>query len=193
MGQVQVAPDEAVIYLGVLTEGKTAAEATASNARYTQAVIDAVAAQPNHGITTAGLGITPVMSYDTTTGVGRIVGFRASNTVEVRTKVAYAAGIYDAGIGAGANQSSVAFRVHDEAPHREAALQLAVDEALREAKVVAKAAGVELKDPESIQVEPGGRIFYRSEAIDAKIAATPILPEETTISAAVQIVFRIRD
>jgi uncharacterized protein len=109
--------DEAVVNLGVLTDGKTAAEAVASNAKRTQAMIDAVSSEPNHGVTTLGLSVNPILSYDPGTNVGTIVGFRATNGVEIKTKVGYAGQIYDAGIAAGANQSSgITFRIQNEAP-----------------------------------------------------------------------------
>jgi uncharacterized protein YggE len=158
-------------------------------------VVDAVSAQPNHGVTTSGLSVSPIIRYDTNTNVGTIVGFRATNGVEVRTKIGYAGQIYDAGIAAGANESSgITFRIQNETPHREEALRLAVENAYAEARIVAKAAGVELLGPESIQIEAGGgRIFYRSAAIDARSTPTPVIPEEQTISASVQIQFRTRD
>jgi len=194
-GKVQVAPDEAVVDLSVLTEGKTAAETVASNATLTQALVDAVSAQPNHGVTTTGLSVSPILSYDPNTNIGRIVGFRATNGVEVKTKIGYAAQIYDAGIEAGANQSSgITFRIQNEAPHREEALRIAVEEAYKEANLVAKTANIELDGPESIQIDPGGgRISYRAEALDAKAMATPVIPQDKTIAASVHILFRIRN
>lgn len=191
-GKVQVTPDEAVVHLGVMTDGRTAAEATASNARCTQGVIDAVSSQPNHGVTTSGLSVSPIMSYEPGSSAGTIVGFRAMNGVEVKTKIDYAGQVYDAGIAAGANQSSgITFRIQNEAPYREEALRLAVGEAYKEAKIVAGAASIELMGPESIQINAGGgRIFYRAAALDSKAAATPVAPEEQTISATVQILFR---
>jgi len=194
-GKVQVTPDEAAIHLGVVTEGKTAADATANNARRTQAVIDAVSKLPNHGVTTEGLSVSPIISYDPNTRVGTIVGFRATNGVEVTTKVAYAGQVYDAGIGAGANQSSnITFRVQDETPYREDALRIAVEAAQREAELVAKIANVDIKGAETIHIEPpGSRFFFRAEAIDLKAASTPVIPGEKTISATVQILFRTRD
>ena len=86
-GKVQVAPDEAIVHLGVVTDGKTATDAATSNAARTQAMISAITKQPNHGVTTVGLGVNPIMSYDPQTNVGTIVGFRATNGVEVKTKV----------------------------------------------------------------------------------------------------------
>jgi uncharacterized protein len=194
-GKVQVAPDEAIVHLSVVTDGRTAAEAVAANARQTQAVITAVSAQPNHGVTTSGLSVYPIMSYEPNTSVGTIVGFRATNGVEVMTKPGYVGQIYDAGIAAGATQSSgITFRVQDEGPHREVALRLAIEEAVREAKIVAAAANIALGEVESIQVEPGdGRVFFRSEMLDAKQMTTPVIPERQMITARVHVQFGTRD
>jgi uncharacterized protein YggE len=191
-GQVEVAPDEAVVHLVVLTEGATAAAAVASNAERTQATIAAVSSQPNHGVTTSGLSVSPIVNYDS--GVGRIVGFRATNGVEVKTKVGYAGQVYDAGISGGANESSgITFRIQDETPHREEALRLAVKGAFRDAGIVAKAAKVELEGPDMIQINSGGgRVVYRSEALKAAAVTTPTIPEELTISASVQVQFQTR-
>ena len=193
-GMVQVAPDEAVVHLGINTEGKTAGDAVGSNAKATQAVLDAVSAEPNHGVTTTGLGVSPIMSYDPDTGVGHVVGFRATNGVQVKTKTGYAGQIYDAGIKAGANESSgITFRIQNEAPHREAALKLAVEVAHQEAKLVAQAANVQLDGTDSIQIDAsGGRMVYRTEAVDSKSMPTPVIPQDKTITASVQIQFRTR-
>lgn len=194
IGKVQVAPDEAVVQLSVVTEALTAAEAVASNARQAQAVIDAVSAQPNHGVATSGLSVYPIISYDEGSSNGRITGFRATNAVEVTTKVGYVGQIFDAGVAAGANQSSgITFRVQDEGPHREEALRLAVAQAFREAQAVAGAADVELRGVESINVDPGeGSILFRREGFDAKGGATPVLPDRQTITARVQVQFSTR-
>jgi uncharacterized protein len=193
-GNVQVAPDEAIVELGVVTEAKTAAEAVANNAQVTQAVIDGVSAKPNHGVTTTGLSVSPILRYDQQTGVSTIVGFRATNGVEVKTKVADAGQVYDAGIAAGATSSSgITFGIQNETPYREDALRLAVEAAHREAKVVAQAARVELVGIQSIQVDPaGGRYAFRAAALDISAVATPVIPQEKTISATAQIVFRTR-
>lgn len=193
-GRVAVTPDEAVVHLGVVTDGKTAAEAVAGNAKRTQALIDAVSVQPNHGVTTLGLSVTPIISYDPGTNVGTIVGFRATNGVEVKTKIGHAGQLYDVGITAGATQSSgITFRVQHEAPHREEALRIAVAEAYKEASIVAKTARVDLEGATSIQIDSGGgRVLYRASAVDVKAMATPVTPDDMSIAASVQIQFRTR-
>ena len=192
-GNVQVTPDEAVIYLGLVTEAKTAAEATADNARVTQNVIDAVTAQPNHGVNTTAVNVGPILAYDQSTGISTIVGFRATNGVEVKTKIGYAGQLYDTGIQAGATQSSgITFRIQNETPYREEALRLAVEVAYQEAKIVARAARLELVGVESIQIDAGGgRLAYRSQTFDIK-ATTPVVPEDKMISATVRVAFRTR-
>lgn len=192
-GELRVSPDEAIVDLQVITEAKTATEAVEANARRTQAVVDAVAAEPNHGITTTGLGVSPIVSYDNNR-VPTIVGFRATNGVEVKTKVGYAGRIYDAGVTAGANQSSgISFRVQNETPHREEALRLATKHAYREASIVAKVAGVELEGPEAIEILSADLpIFYRAAMLEAASPPTPVIPGDTTITASVMITFRTK-
>lgn len=192
-GQVEVAPDEAVVQLSVVTESKTAGEAVADNASVTQAVVDAVSAEPNHGVTTSGLGLYPVTSYDPGTQVTSIVAYRATNGVSVRTKIGYAGQVYDAGIRAGANQSSgIDYRLQNESPFRDDALRLAVEDALAQARIVAKAAGVELLGPETIAIDSGRRFQLRAAALDVASPRTPVLPGDLTISAGVRMVLRTR-
>jgi uncharacterized protein len=189
-GHVKVAPDEATVSLSVITEGKTASDAAAANARRAQAVLDAVSAQPNHGVTTSNLSVSPIIDY--TASPYKIVGYRASNSVTVKTKIGYASQIFDTGIGAGATESSgISFGVQDETPFREEALQLAVKVAFSEARIVAKTAGVGLEGPQSIAIDAGGgRIIRQMATIDKSAAATPVIPEDLTISASVRLTFR---
>jgi hypothetical protein len=193
-GEVEVAPDQAVISLTVITQAKTATEAAASNATRTRAVIDAVAGLAHGGITTAGVGVNPITSYDPETNVSEIVGFRATNGVTVVAKPADAGRIYDAGVQAGANQSSgIGFRVADERPHREAALRMAMERAHADARVVAEAAAIGLVGPASIHIDPGVEPFvYRAAALGSDAPSSPMLPDDVTIAASVRVVYRTR-
>ncbi len=190
-GKVEVAPDEAVVRLSIVTEAKTASDASSDNAARTLAVVEAVSAEPNHGVNTSGLGVNPVSSYDPETRTTTITGFRATNRVIVRTKVGYAGQVFDAGIGAGANQSSgIGFRIQEEQPHREQALRQAVTEATANATVVAVAAGLALTGAQTIEINPGaGPAPARALAFRAEATPTPVMPEDLTIAAAVRMIF----
>lgn len=191
-GKVRVMPDEAVVHFIILTDGKTAVDAVTSNARATQATIDAVSAQPNHGVTTTGLSVNPIIKYEA--DVSTVVGYRATNGVEVRTKIGYAGQVYDAGIAAGANQSSgITYQIQDETKHREEALRRAVQQAINEAEIVAKAANIHIVSPESIQINSSNdRVYFRSTALRDAEPATPTIPGELTVSAGVNIQFATR-
>jgi uncharacterized protein YggE len=193
VGRVTAAPDEATLHLTVITEGKTAGEAVAANAKQAQSVIEAVMEKPNHGVTTSGLGVHPILEYDSSSHP-RIVGYRATNGVTVKTKIDHAGQAFDAGIQAGANESSgITFGLSNEAQYREDALRLAVMTGFLEARAVAKTADVELEGPESITIEPsGGRVLFRTASLERSAVATPVIPEDMTITANVRLVFRTR-
>lgn len=193
IGRITVAPDEATVNLTVVTEGKTAGEAVAANAKQTQSVIEAVTEQPNHGVTTRGLGVAPIIQYDVSSRP-QIVGYRATNGVVVKTKIGYAGQVFDAGIQAGANESSgVSFGVSNDEQCREDALRLAVKAAFTEARIVATTADVEIEGSESITIEPsGGRVFFRTASLESSAPMTPVIPEDMTVSATVRVVFRTK-
>ncbi len=193
-GEVSAPPDEAIVMLDVMTQAKTAAEAVSANAERTQAVIDAVMKEPNHGVTTTGLGVHPIYKYDPETNTSTITGFRATNGVRVKTKPSSAGQVYDAGIKAGANVSSgISYRIQDEAPLRENALRMAVEHAFAEAGIVADTAEVKLLGPEAISIDPVGRpILLRAEKLGADAAPTPVIPEGVVIHANVRIKFKTK-
>lgn len=190
--EVEVAPDQAVISLSVITQAKGAAEAAADNATSMQAVIDAIAGLPHDGLTTIGVGVNPITSYDPQGDSTEIIGFRATNGVTVTAKPADAGRIYDAGVQAGANQSSgISFRVADERPHRDAALRMAMDRAHADARVVAETAAVELVGPQSIHIDPGVEpLVYRAAVLGTEAPTSPMLPDDVTIAASVRVVYR---
>lgn len=192
-GRVMVAPDEATVQLTVITEGKTAGEAVAANAQQAQSVIEAVSDQPNHGVTTSGLGVSPIIEYEASSKA-RIVGYRATNTVVVKTKVDHAGQVFDAGIQAGANESSgISFGVSNDDHCREQALRLAVKDAYFEARTVATTADVDLEGPESITIEPsGGRVFFKMASLERSAPMTPVMPEDMIVTASVRLVFRTK-
>jgi uncharacterized protein YggE len=192
IGRINVTPDEATVHLTTITEAESASEAVATNSEITQAVVDAVSALPNHGVTTSGLGVNPMLEYEVSRS--RIVGYRATNNVTVKTKIGYAAQVFDAGITAGANESSgISFGLHDETQFREEALRQAIKSAFNEARIAAKAADIQIEGPESILIDSGGgRVVYMAKALERSAPSTPVIPDDMIITASVQIVFRTK-
>lgn len=192
VGEVQVKPDVAWIRLGVLTNAKTARDASADNATRMSALIERMKQLgiPEKKLQTGGLSVSPVFQYAEVPEKGQIIGYNAENYLTVRCPVDSAGSIFDEGMAAGATQSSsMSFGLQDDSEHADAALEEAVKAARHKAKVVAAALGVRLGGPLSVEVGQGGRIGPQRELAMAKEAATPVLPGAVTVSAQVTIVF----
>lgn len=190
---VEVAPDLAEVRLTALTEAATAAEATRRNAERLRDVLDAVEALPHLSVSTMGLSLEPIYTFDPSTGTSSITGYRAENSIEVETEVGDAGRIFDAGIAAGANVSSgITFRLADERPHREAAIQLAYRHAESDATALATAADVLLLGPEQLVVEPEHPGFRpRFELARSPDTPTPVVPGMLTVTATVRVRFGV--
>lgn len=134
---VNVAPDQAQIDLGVVTQAPTAPVAGTKNAQKLDTVVSAVRRVLGSGaeIKTVGYSLSPEYRYPKEGGQPTITGYTASNVVQVRVNDLTKVGtVIDSGLAAGANSvHSLQFRLKDET-----ATEL---QALREAAVRAKAKG----------------------------------------------------
>lgn len=148
VGEERVVPDRARLSIGVQTQGPTAADASARNARLQRAVIDTLRALgiPQDLISTSGYNVFPEQSYDQTTRRSRITGYNVQNTVVVELRqVSHVGPALDAVLAKGANLvSSLAFYSSDAEGARRRALANAVAKARRDAEAMAQAAGGQL-------------------------------------------------
>jgi uncharacterized protein YggE len=191
-GQVQVKPDVAWVRLGVVTEAKTAADAAAQNAAQASQLVEQILALgiARDALKTTGLSIAPIYEYPEG-GAPRITGYRVEDSITVECAVDLAARVFDAGVAAGANESSgLSFGVRDEAPHRRKALENAVQAARTDGDTVAAAMGVTIQGAKSIEVDAGGvPVLFKTARAERGGADTPVLPGELTVSARVRVVF----
>lgn len=194
-GEIAVVPDVATLRLSIVTQRKTAEDAVDDNAKDANAVVDRISKLgiPKEDMRTEGLNLYPVYETDPKTNVTSIVGYRATNTVNVTAPVALVGKVFDAGVQSGVDESSgLSFGMRDPKPLREKALELAVEAARKEAELVSRAMGVRLLGPKTVQVlSGGGPIRQDSVRLSSSKAATPVLPGSLTISASVQVVWEI--
>src|SRR5512147_1016855 len=153
---VAVAPDTAMIRLGVGTQEKTAREASEANAKQMTAVLAAIkdTGVADRDIQTSRLSLQP--QYDPNkSGTARLTGFQASNQVTVRIRdIDKLPAVLDRAIGAGANEmSGIEFVVSEQSKLLDQARDDAVADARRKAELYAKAAGVKLGNVVSITEE----------------------------------------
>ena len=125
-----------------------------------------------------------------------IVGYRVSNSLQVTTgRLPLVGPLIEAGVKAGANSiDDLSYGLADPATGRAAALAAATDNARKEAGATARAAGVQLGNILSLEVEPvsiDAPVRMMRMAV-AEAAAPPLTPGEVTVRAGVTIVFAIR-
>ena len=143
-GETRVAPDIASINLGVMTEGKTAADALAANATRMTAVMASLkkAAIAEKDIQTSNLSVNPQYRY-VENQAPVLIGYQVSNqvTVAVRDLKKLGAAV-DATVNAGANQvNGISFGLADPSAAENAAREAAVRALSAKADLYAQATG----------------------------------------------------
>lgn len=201
-GDATVAPDLAIVSLGVAETRKTAREALDVANRAMSAVIDALKKQgiAPRDLQTSGLSIQAQYSYpqneDGTPKPPVLTGYTVSNTLTVRIRdLAKVGAVIDQAVTLGVNQGGdIRFTNEDPAGTVTEARTEAVKNAIDKARTLADAAGVKL-----------GRILEITEAenprdprplMSARMAkeaadAVPIEAGESSYSVNVSVTFAI--
>jgi uncharacterized protein YggE len=189
---VAVAPDSAMIRIGVSSQDKTAREASDANARQMTAVLVAIKGNniADRDIQTSRLSLQP--QYDPNkSGTARLTGFQATNQVTVRIRdIANLAAVLDSAIAAGANEmSGIEFIVSEQSKLLDHARDDAIADAHRKAELYAKAAGSRLGHVVAISEEGSTPPPRPMQALRA--GAVPISPGEQTLRAAVTVSYEL--
>src|SRR6478609_3099719 len=189
---VAVAPDAAVIRIGVSSQDKTAREASDANARQMTAVLAAIkdSGIAERDIQTSRLSLQP--QYDPNkSGTARLTGFQATNQVTVRIRdIDKLPTVLDRAIGAGANEmSGIEFVVSEQSKLLDQARDDAITDARRKAELYAKAAGAKLGRVVSITEEGSSPPPRPMQAMRA--SAVPVAPGEQTLRAVVTVSYEL--
>lgn len=197
-GEARVAPDEATVVLGFMTQYEGARAAQDRVSQVVRKILAAMTALgiPKENIQTAHLTLTPAQQGYAQEMVRHVVGYRAANTVSIRLAKLDQGTVLDAGLEAGANQvNGVSFGLRNDGAARRKALVEAVREAREKAKTIAEALGVSVAAVDEVQeggvfVHPlasagGGIAMSRAEAV------TPVSPGQVTVRASVTIRYRL--
>jgi len=198
-GEVNITPDVANISFAVETNAKTAASAVKENAGKTNNVLEALKSQigKDDKLSTTGYNLSPMYEYNDQTKKSEFAGYRATNSVLVKTHDLKNIGaLIDSAAEAGSNSiQGLTFDSTKRNEYMREALVLAVEDAKATAETVANAAG--LKITTIYQISPSynypGPVY--SDFAESKIAAapppTPIEAGEISINASVNMVFGI--
>lgn len=143
-GETRVAPDMATITLGVMTEGKTAAEAMAANAQRMASVMASLrkAGIADKDIQTSNLNLNPQYRYQENQPP-QLIGYQASNNVTITVSDLKRLGpAVDASVSAGANQvHGISFGLMDPTAAENSARAAAVKALTAKTELYARATG----------------------------------------------------
>lgn len=192
VGERFAAPDEAVIVLGAVSEGKELQALQAENAEAVSGIIQALLTLglPREQIQTAEFRIEP--QYDFPDGQQVFRDFRITHLLQITTDMVDSVGeLIDAAVAHGANQvSSLQFTLSEPERYEDEALSLAIANARRKAETIAESMGVALAAvPCEVQeLTPSAPpIPFALSLQKADAAGTPIEPGRLTIRASVRV------
>jgi len=191
---VAVAPDSAVIRIGVTSQGKSAGEASDANTKKMTSVLAAIKASgiADRDIQTSRLSLQP--QYDPNkSGPARLTGFQVTNQVTVRIReIDKLPAILDHAIGAGANEmSGIEFIVSDQSKLLDQVRDEAIADARRKAELYAKAAASRLGPVVSITEEGSTPPPRPLAAMRVGSGPIPVAPGEQMLRAAVSVSFEL--
>lgn len=182
------APDQATLFIGIVTERPTAAEAANENAQKTQSVIDDLSRQGVEAkdIRAEDFTLVPLVSEEPAArgaaGKRFTKSFRARNELSVLIKSIEKAGsILQSAVDQGSNEvHGVAFAVGDEAARLEKLRVAAIKDAEQRARAYAEALGLKLARVIEINPEadrpPGATRFHPTALAAAPGSASSSLP-----------------
>jgi len=193
MGEVAVAPDTARVSLGFSARAPQAAAAYEQAAAALNQVVRALvqAGVPMEQMQTQEIALHPVYQPADGEGPGELAGYEASATLAVTLRDLTRVGaLIDLAVSAGANRVlGVQFTVRNRQPAESAALAQAVQDAQRQAVVLAQSLGVVLGPVQQVEGLPGA--VPQPYLARTFAEAMPVLPGQATVTRSVRVVYRI--
>ena len=198
-GKVEMAPDMAMLSLGVMTQADTAAAALKANSDGLSGALDRLKAAGIEGrdIQTSGLSLHPNVDYSSTGREPQVRGYTASNMLTVRLRDLSVLGqTLDAVVTEGANTlNGLSFGLQNPDEATDEARRRAVADATHKAALYAEAAGVTLGRIVTISEQGnygGPQPMMMAEARLAKDAGSvPVASGEISIGATISAVYEI--
>ena len=199
-GEVYVTPDVAYIDIGVQNTAATVTDALKQNTAQAQAIRAALTALnvDDKDIQTSNFSVNPQPQY-AADGTLKSTQYSANNTVSVTVRDLSSLGqILDAVVNNGANTiNSISFDLLNKDDAYAQARQNAVDDARSQADALAKAAGVQLGDVQTINVYSINPVVPSYEGkgggtMAAVNSSVPIATGQMLVSVQVNIVWELK-
>jgi uncharacterized protein YggE len=186
---ISVQPDQATLTAGVVTQATTAQDAATQNATMTSAMIKALTGVlgTKGTIQTIYYSLSPRYSNGSTNQPPAIIGYTASNTVQVVTNDLNLVGpLIDAANQAGGNNiGGPTFGLQNPEPTRQQALAAASKQALAHASAIASGLGAKIGSV--ISAQEGSNVTPIVAGAPTAAAGTPIQTGTVNVSATVTV------
>jgi len=201
-GEASAQPDAAVVTLGVTTDAKEAGDALKQNSTQMAAVIKALtdAGIASKDIQTQTIRLSPRYEQPAprqgVTPPAELVGFTATNTVEVRVRRLAGLGeTLDAVVQAGSNQiQGIRFEITDRSELYDQARQAAWEDAQHKAEQLAGMAGAELGPVITVSESSYTPVVYAERAMAfAADAGVPVQPGSESVQISVQVTWALQE
>ena len=198
-GEARVAPDMAIVSVGVLKQAPTAAEALSANTAAMTEVMAALKAAniDARDIQTSNFMVSPRYDY-ADNQPPRLTGYDVSNTVTIAIrKIDQLGGLLDTLVSAGSNQiNGISFQVSKPDQALDQARKLATEDATRKAKLYAGAMqlklGPVLAISEGVNYSPPAPMMMKSMRGGAEMSAdVPISGGEQSLTIDVNVTWEI--
>lgn len=201
--EISVAPDEAYVYLKIVTENLDAKKAQAENGETANSVMAALKAwgAKDDQIETSDYSLEKVQEWDSKDSKYVDKGYRVTNIIKVTTaKINDVGSLVDAGVEAGANGvDSVSFGLSKDSQKaaRDNALVKAADAAKQKAQKLADASGTKLGKAITVNEQS---YYYAPYQVNVRnsmyetaagAAPTPISPQKVSVTSSVSIVYEL--
>jgi uncharacterized protein len=195
---ISAEPDQAQVDIGVVTQARTAPEASKENAERVTRVLSEVKKLlgKTDEVKTSGYSLTPAYRYPQG-GKPEIVGYNASNTLRIKTMSLDLVGrLIDAAMQAGANNvNRLVFTLKDEQAAQLEALRAASLKAKSKAEAIATALGLEVVKITSVtegerMIQPIVRQVTAMRA-EAAPTETPVEPGTVDVRSTVSMTVEI--
>ena len=200
--EITVSPDQAIAYVSVISEKKTAKDAQTANRDVANGVIDALKKWGVNAsdIETQTYSLDKIQEWDSNNNRYIEKGYRLTHTLKVTTKRINDVGdLIDTSVNAGANGvDSITFSLTNEAEKKalNEVLSKAAVEAKDKAGRLADASGVALGRVASVTEQGNYVPIYYNTAnmkLDSMAASpTQISPQKVDVSGSVQMVYEIK-
>jgi hypothetical protein len=186
----------AVVRLGVSVTGTSAAEVQTQVAEQSNRLVAKLQQLEVQKLQTTGISLYPQYDpqYDPARSDNPPAKIQGENSVQFEVSIDKAGSILDEAVAAGATRiDSVSFKATETvaASGREAALKLAVQDAMTQADIVLKELNLTRQSIRSVQVNssstPPGPIPLEAAALRADQAATPVLGGDQMVDATVTV------